>query len=106
MNIKPLHDNIIVQRCVADTKSKGGILIPDNAQEKPLEGVALAVGEGSYDNNGRLVPVGVKAGDRIIFKKHIGTDIKIGGEDLLIIRSYDVLGIVEGLEAPQSVENN
>ncbi|MFT7087583.1 MAG: chaperonin GroES [Rickettsiales bacterium] len=94
MNIKPLHDNIIVERIEAETKTKGGIIIPDTAQEKPLEGVIIAAGEGAYDNNGKRVALDVKVGNKVLFKKWGGNEIKIDGKELVIMKESDVLAII------------
>ncbi len=95
MKIKPLHDRILVKRLEEDEKTKGGIIIPDTAKETPIEGKVIAVGSGKRDENGKLVPLDVKAGDTIIFSKYGGTEVKIGGVEHLIMREEDVLGIVE-----------
>ncbi len=90
----PLHDRVVVRRVEADTKSAGGIIIPDSAQEKPAEGEVVSVGTGGRDEAGKLVPMDVKAGDRVLFGKWSGTEVKIGGEDLLIMKESDVMGII------------
>lgn len=95
MKMKPLHDRILVKRLEEDEKTKGGIIIPESAKETPAEGKVVAVGSGKRDETGKLVPLDVKAGDRIIFSKYGGTDVKIEGEEFLIMREEDVLGIVE-----------
>lgn len=95
MNIKPLHDNILVERVEAESKTKGGIIIPDTAQEKPVEGVVVAVGEGAYDNNGKRVALDVKVGDKILFKKWGATDVKIDGKELIIMKESDVLAVIK-----------
>ena len=94
MNIKPLHDHILVERIEAENKTKGGIIIPDTAQEKPLEGIVVAAGEGAYDNNGKRIALDVKAGNRILFKKWGGNEIKIDGKEMLIMKESDVLAIL------------
>ncbi len=94
MNIKPLHDNILVERIDAENKTKGGIIIPDTAQEKPMEGIVIAVGEGAFDNNGKRVALDVKTGNRILFKKWGGTEVKVDGKELIILKESDVLAIV------------
>lgn len=94
MNIKPLHDRVLVERIEAETKTKGGIIIPDTAQEKPIEGVVAAVGEGNRDDSGKRIHPDVKAGDRILFTKWGGTEIKIDGKELLIMKESDILAIV------------
>jgi len=93
---RPLHDRVVVRRIQADEKTKGGIIIPDTAKEKPQEGEIIAVGPGARDEAGKLVPLDVKAGDRILFGKWSGTEVKIDGEDLLIMKESDVMGIIEG----------
>ncbi len=95
MKFRPLHDRILVRRIESDTKTKGGIIIPDTAQEKPQEGEVIAVGSGVRDEHGKLTPLDVKAGDRILFAKWGGTEVKIDGEELLILKESDVLGVVE-----------
>ena len=95
MKFRPLHDRVVIRRAEGDIKSKGGIIIPDNAKEKPQEGDVIAVGPGSRDESGNLVPLDVKAGDVILFGKWSGTEVRIDGEDLLIMKESDVLGIVE-----------
>ena len=97
MKFKPLHDRVVVRRVESDTKTKGGIIIPDTAKEKPQEGEVLAVGPGARDETGKLVPLDVKAGDRVLFGKWSGTEVKIDGEDLLIMKESDILGIIEGV---------
>jgi len=91
---RPLHDRVVVRRVEADTKTAGGIIIPDSAQEKPAEGEIVSVGSGARDEAGKLVPLDVKAGDRILFGKWSGTEVKINGEDLLIMKESDVMGII------------
>ena len=95
MNIKPLHDHILVERIEAENKTKGGIIIPDTAQEKPMEGIIIAVGEGAFDNNGKRVALDVKVGNRVLFKKWGGTEVKIDGKELIIIKETDILAIVK-----------
>ena len=95
MKFRPLHDRVVIRRAQGDTKSKGGIIIPDNAKEKPQEGEVIAVGPGARDDSGNLIPLDVKAGDMILFGKWSGTEIKIDGEDLLIMKEADIMGIVE-----------
>jgi chaperonin GroES len=99
MKFRPLHDRILVRRIEAEEKTAGGIIIPDTAKEKPMEGEVIAVGPGARDESGKLVALDVKAGDRILFGKWSGTDIKINGEELLIMKESDVLGILEGTVA-------
>ncbi len=95
VNFRPLHDRVLVRRVEQDAKSAGGIIIPDTAQEKPQEGEIIAVGGGRIDDNGNVHPLDVKAGDFILFGKWSGTEVKIGGEDLLIMKESDILGIIE-----------
>ena len=95
MKMKPLFDRVLVTRVEEDTKTKGGIIIPDSAKEKPLEGKVIAVGQGKVSEDGRTTPLAVKAGDRVLFGKYSGTEIKIDGEDHLILREDDILGIIE-----------
>jgi chaperonin GroES len=96
MNFRPLHDRVVVKRVDSEEKTKGGIIIPDTAKEKPQEGEVIAVGPGARDEAGKIVPLDVKAGDRILFGKWSGTEVKIDGEDLLIMKESDIMGIVEG----------
>ena len=95
MKIRPLGDRLLVQRIEEEEKSTGGIIIPDSAKEKPQEGKVIAVGKGKMLDDGKMVPLEVKAGDRILFGKYAGTDVKIEGEEHLIMREDDVLGIIE-----------
>jgi chaperonin GroES len=94
MKFKPLHDRIVVKRLTQEEKSRGGIIIPDTAQEKPQEGKVLAVGSGARDEAGKLVPLDVKTGDTVLFGKWSGTEVKIDGEDLLIMKESDILGVI------------
>ncbi|MBV9395461.1 MAG: co-chaperone GroES [Methylobacteriaceae bacterium] len=96
MKFRPLHDRIVLRRIEGEEKTKGGIIIPDNAKEKPQEGEVIAVGPGARDESGKLVPLDVKAGDRVLFGKWSGTEVKIDGEDLLIMKESDVMGVIEG----------
>ena len=96
MNFRPLHDRVVVKRLEGEEKTKGGIIIPDTAKEKPQEGEVIAVGPGARDEAGKVQPLDVKAGDRILFGKWSGTEVKIDGEDLLIMKESDIMGIVEG----------
>jgi|SRR5688500_12159952 chaperonin GroES len=96
MNFRPLHDRVLVRRVDAEEKTSGGIIIPDTAKEKPQEGEVIAVGAGARDENGKVNPLDVKAGDRILFGKWSGTEVRVDGEDLLIMKESDILGIVEG----------
>jgi|SRR5690242_11455193 chaperonin GroES len=91
---RPLHDRVVVRRVESEEKTKGGIIIPDTAKEKPQEGEIIAVGSGARDENGKLVPLDVKAGDRILFGKWSGTEVKLNGEDLLIMKESDIMGII------------
>jgi chaperonin GroES len=100
MKFRPLHDRVVVKRIEAEEKTKGGIIIPDTAKEKPQEGEVVAVGPGARDESGKLVALELKAGDRILFGKWSGTEIKLDGEDLLIMKESDVMGIVEGAAEP------
>ncbi len=96
MKFRPLHDRVVVKRLESDTKSKGGIIIPDTAKEKPQEGQIIAVGPGARDEAGKVVALDVKAGDRVLFGKWSGTEVKIDGEDFLIMKESDIMGIIEG----------
>jgi chaperonin GroES len=95
MKFRPLHDRVVVKRIDAEEKTKGGIIIPDTAKEKPQEGEIVAVGAGARDEQGKLVPLDVKVGDRVLFGKWSGTEVKIDGEDLLIMKESDIMGIAE-----------
>jgi chaperonin GroES len=95
MKIRPLQDRIIVKRVQEEEKTKGGIIIPDTAKEKPIEGKVIAVGNGKVQEDGKVRPLDVKAGDRILFSKYAGTEIKIDGEEHLIMREDDILGVIE-----------
>ena len=95
MKIRPLQDRLIVKRVAEENKTKGGIIIPDTAKEKPLEGEVIAVGNGKVLEDGKVRPLDVKAGDKILFSKYAGTEIKIEGEDHLMLREEDVLGVIE-----------
>ena len=94
MAFRPLHDRVVVKRLDGEEKTKGGIIIPDTAKEKPQEGEVVAVGPGARDEAGKLVPLDVKAGDRVLFGKWSGTEVKIDGEDLLIMKESDIMGII------------
>ncbi len=96
MKFRPLHDRVMIRRVDPEAKTTGGILIPDTAQEKPMEGEVMAVGPGARNEKGTLVPLEVKKGDRILFGKWSGSEIKLDGEDLLIMKESDVMGILEG----------
>ena len=95
MKFRPLHDRVVVKRVAEEEKTKGGILIPDTAKEKPMEGEIIAVGPGARDEKGTLVPLDVKKGDRILFGKWSGTEIKLDGEELLIMKESDVMGVID-----------
>ncbi len=95
MKLRPLHDRVMVRRVDQEEKSAGGIIIPDTAQEKPMEGEIVAAGKGAHRDDGTLVPLDVKAGDRILFGKWSGTEVKIDGEELLIMKESDLLGVIE-----------
>jgi chaperonin GroES len=95
MHFRPLHDRVVVRRIDADHKTAGGIIIPDTAQEKPQEGEIVSVGPGARNDRGELVPTELKAGDRVLFGKWSGTEVKIDGEDLLIMKESDVMGVLE-----------
>ena len=99
MGFRPLHDRVLIRRVEAEEKSTGGIIIPDTAQEKPMEGEIIAVGPGGRDENGKLVPLDVKAGDRILFGKWSGTEIKLDGVEYLIMKESDIMGILDGSRA-------
>ena len=99
MHFRPLHDRVVVRRIDAEGKTAGGIIIPDTAKEKPQEGEIIAVGSDARDESGKLVPLDVKAGDRILFGKWSGTEVKIDGEDLLIMKESDIMGVLEGVAA-------
>jgi chaperonin GroES len=94
LKFRPLHDRVVVRRIEADQKTKGGIIIPDTAKEKPSEGEIVAVGPGGRDEAGKLIPIDLKAGDRVLFGKWSGSEVKIDGEDLLIMKESDVMGVV------------
>jgi len=94
INFRPLHDRVVVRRIEAEAKTKGGIIIPDTVKEKPQEGEIVAVGTGTRDESGKIVPLDVKAGDRILFGKWSGTEVKLEGEDLLIMKEADIMGII------------
>jgi len=96
MDIRPLHDRIIVERLEEETKTAGGIIIPDTAKEKPQQGKVIAVGKGKKTEDGKLIPLDVKVGDKILFGKYAGTEIKIEGKEFLMMREEDVLGVIEG----------
>src|SRR3954453_20072006 len=99
MNFRPLHDRVVIRRLNAEEKTTGGIIIPDTAQEKPMQGEVIAVGPGARDEQGQLVPLDVKAGDRILFGKWSGTEVKLEGEELLIMKESDIRGIIDASAA-------
>ena len=99
MSFRPLHDRVLVRRVTAEEKTAGGIIIPDTAKEKPQEGEVIAVGPGTLNDKGELRPLDVKAGDRILFGKWSGTEVRLGGEELLIMKETDIMGILEGAAA-------
>jgi chaperonin GroES len=94
LKFRPLHDRVVVRRIEADEKSKGGIIIPDTAKEKPQEGEVVGVGPGGRDENGKLIPMDLKAGDRVLFGKWSGTEVKVEGEELLIMKESDIMGVI------------
>ena len=94
MKFRPLHDRVVVRRVTAEEKTAGGIIIPDSAQEKPHEGEVIAVGPGGRDEAGKLIPIDIKVGDRVLFGKWSGTEVKIDGEDFLIMKESDVMGVI------------
>ena len=94
MNFRPLHDRVLVRRVEAEQKTAGGIIIPDSVQEKPQEGEVVAIGTGTKADNGTITPLGVKSGDKILFGKWSGTEVKVNGEDLIIMKESDILGII------------
>ncbi len=95
MTFRPLHDRVVVRRIDGEDKTKGGIIIPDTAKEKPSEGLIIAVGPGARDETGKVVPPDVKAGDRILFGKWSGTEVKLDGDELLIMKETDIMGVIE-----------
>ncbi|SIT14732.1 co-chaperone GroES [Insolitispirillum peregrinum] len=96
MNFRPLHDRVLVKRVESEAKTAGGIIIPDTAKEKPQEGEVISVGSGARGEDGKLIPLEVKAGDRVLFGKWSGTEVKVNGEDLLIMKESDIMGILQG----------
>jgi len=96
VKFRPLHDRVVVRRLTAEAKSSGGIIIPDTAQEKPMEGEVVATGPGARDDKGQVVALMVKEGDRVLFGKWSGTEVKLDGEELLIMKESDLMGVVEG----------
>ena len=99
MKFRPLHDRVVVRRLEEDTKTASGIIIPDTAKEKPMQGEIVAVGPGARDEQGKVQPLDVKAGDRVLFGKWSGTEVKLDGEELLIMKESDIMGIIEGQAA-------
>jgi chaperonin GroES len=99
MKFRPLHDRVVIRRIEGEDKTKGGILIPDTVKEKPQEGEVVAVGPGARDESGKLIAIEVGAGDRVLFGKWSGSEVKIDGEDLLIMKESDILGVIEGASA-------
>jgi chaperonin GroES len=95
MKFRPLHDRVLVRRVEQEEKTSGGIIIPDTAKEKPMEGEVIAVGPGGRDETGKLIPIDVKVGDRVLFGKWSGTEVKIDGEELLIMKESDIMGVIE-----------
>lgn len=102
MQFRPLHDRVVVRRIEADQKTAGGIIIPDTAKEKPAQGEVIAVGTGSRDESGKLIPLDVKAGDLVLFSKWSGTEVTIDGEELLVVKESDIMGIIEGKKAKKA----
>ena len=102
MKFRPLHDRVVVKRVEEDTKTKGGIIIPDTAQEKPMQGEVIAVGPGGRDESGKLIPIDLKPGDVVLFGKWSGTEVKLDGEELLIMKESDIMGIIEGRPAKRA----
>jgi len=96
MKFRPLHDRVVVRRIEEDTKTAGGIIIPDTAKEKPIQGEVIAVGPGGRDDTGKVIPLDLKPGDRVLFGKWSGTEVKIDGEDLVIMKESDIFGVIEG----------
>jgi chaperonin GroES len=96
MKFRPLHDRVVVRRVEEDTKTAGGIIIPDTAKEKPVQGEVVAVGPGARDDAGKITPLDLKPGDRVLFGKWSGTEVKIDGEDLVIMKESDIFGVIEG----------
>ena len=99
MKFRPLHDRVVIRRIEEEDKTKGGIIIPDTAKEKPQEGEVISVGPGARDESGKLVPLELKAGERVLFGKWSGSEVKIDGEELLIMKESDVMGVIEGAAA-------
>jgi chaperonin GroES len=102
MKFRPLHDRVVVKRLAEEERTAGGIIIPDSAKEKPMQGEIIAVGAGARDENGKVQPLDVKVGDRVLFGKWSGTEVKLDGEELLIMKESDIMGIIEGAAAKKS----
>ncbi|MBB4039918.1 chaperonin GroES [Microvirga flocculans] len=102
MKFRPLHDRVVVRRIEPEERTKGGIIIPDTAKEKPQQGEVIAVGPGARDETGKVQPLDVKAGDRVLFGKWSGTEVRVGGEDLLIMKESDIMGVLEQEAASRS----
>ena len=102
MRFRPLHDRVVIKRIEQEEKSAGGIIIPDTAKEKPMEGEVISVGPGARGEDGKLHPLDVKAGDRVLFGKWSGTEVKIGAEEYLIVKESDIMGIIEGAATKKS----
>lgn len=102
MKFRPLHDRVVVKRVAEEERSAGGIIIPDSAKEKPMQGEVVAVGAGARDESGKIQPLDVKAGDRVLFGKWSGTEVKLDGQELLIMKESDIMGVIEGGAAKKS----
>ena len=102
MSFRPLHDRVLVRRIESEDKTAGGIIIPDNAKEKPSEGEVVAVGAGARDETGKVQPLDVKPGDRVLFGKWSGTEVRIDGEDLLVMKESDIMGVIDGKAAAKA----
>jgi len=96
MNIRPLHDRVVVRRMEEERTSPGGIVLPDTATEKPIQGEIIAVGNGKITDSGQVLPLDVKVGDKVLFGKYSGTEVKLGGEEVLVMREEDIMGVIEG----------
>src|SRR5271163_1367671 len=103
MKFRPLHDRVVIRRVEAEEKSRGGIIIPDTAKEKPMEGDVVAAGPGARGEDGKIQPMDVKAGDRVLFGKWSGTEVKLDGEDLIIMKESDIMGVIEPAAAARRV---
>ncbi|WP_341704054.1 co-chaperone GroES [Ferrovibrio sp.] len=102
MKFRPLHDRVVVKRLAEEERTAGGIIIPDSAKEKPMQGEIVAVGAGARDENGKVQPLDVKVGDRVLFGKWSGTEVKLDGQELLIMKESDIMGIIEGTPAKKA----